>query len=172
MKKVCVISGKLAFIKVGLSKIGLGNMELNNKALGRLIRTLALPVFLQVAPHQAVAATLYEDLGGDEGVAGVVDQFLWNLADDERVNEYFVETNLDRFRSKLIEYICQVAQGPCAYTGDDMARTHANMNVTESAFNVTVESLILAMETRNIPTGVQNRLLKALAVSYSDVVEE
>ncbi len=140
--------------------------------LRQLFLMLLLPAALQLAPQHAVASTLYEDLGGDEGVAAVVDQFLWNLADDERVNEYFVETNLERFRSKLIEYICQVSEGPCAYTGDDMARTHANMNVTASAFNVTVESLILAMESRNIPTGVQNRLLKALAVSYGDVVEE
>lgn len=134
--------------------------------------TLLLPAVMQLTPQHSVANTLYEDLGGSEGVAAVVDQFLWNLADDERVNEYFVETNLDRFRAKLIEYICQVAEGPCAYTGDDMARTHANMGVTASAFNVTVESLILAMESRNIPTGVQNRLLKALAVSYEEVVEE
>ena len=138
----------------------------------RILPVVLLPVILQLAPQPTFATTLYEDLGGNAGVAAVVDQFLWNLADDERVNEYFVETNLMRFREKLIEYICQVSEGPCTYTGDDMSRTHANMGVTASAFNVTVESLILAMESQKIPTGVQNRLLKALAVSYGEVVEE
>ncbi len=136
-----------------------------------MFKALALLAALHGMPHQVFAATLYEELGGSDGVAGVVDQFLWNLADDDRVNGYFVETNIDRFRDKLIEYICQVSDGPCTYTGDNMERTHANMGVTAAAFNVTVESLILAMETRAIPTGVQNRLLKALAVSYQDVVK-
>lgn len=135
-----------------------------------LLKVLLLPVFLHLAPQQGVAGTLYDDLGGNDGVTGVVDQFLWNLADDERVNAYFVESNIERFRGKLIEYICQVADGPCVYSGDNMVRTHANMRVTVAAFNVTVESLILAMETQGIATGVQNRLLKVLAVAYEDVV--
>jgi hypothetical protein len=46
------------------------------------------------------------------------------------------------------------------------------MDVGIGDFNATVESLILAMESRDIPTGVQNRLLKVLAVDFDTVVQE
>ncbi|MES2604176.1 MAG: group 1 truncated hemoglobin [Pseudomonadota bacterium] len=133
---------------------------------------LLLACCLAALASNARAGTLYEDLGGNDGVVGVVDQFLWNLADDEHVSHYFVETNLERFRSKLIEYICVKAEGPCTYTGDSMERTHAHMGVTVTDFNVTVEALIHAMESQHIPTGVQNRLLKVLAPDYATVVQE
>lgn len=135
-------------------------------------RSLLLGMLLLGGASTASAATLYEDLGGKEGVEAVVDQFLWNLADNEHVSHYFVETNLPRFREKLIEYICKAADGPCSYTGDTMQRTHANMDVSISDFNVTVEALIHAMEKRGIATAVQNRLLKVLAMDYDAVVQE
>jgi hemoglobin len=138
---------------------------------GRKLLLLVLTACsLQAAPT-ASAGTLYEDLGGEAGVIAVIDQFLWHLADDEKVSHYFVETNLERFRSKLIEYVCQVAAGPCTYSGDSMERTHANMGVSIADFNVTVESLMHAMQSQHIPTGVQNRLLKALALDYHKVVQ-
>ncbi len=142
------------------------------KNLTRAPGLLIAALWLHVVAPAAAADTLYNDLGGKEGVVAVVDQFLWNLADNKQVSHYFVETNLERFRDKLIEYVCQAAQGPCTYSGDSMERTHKHMGVTITDFNVTVESLILAMESRHINTGVQNRLLKALAVDYAKVVQE
>lgn len=135
-------------------------------------RSFMLGVLLLGSASAANAASLYEDLGSETGVAAIVDQFLWNLADNEQVSHYFLETNLERFRGKLIEYICVKAEGPCAYTGDSMERTHANMHVSITDFNVTVEALIHAMEKNDIPTGVQNRLLKALAVDFDGVVQK
>lgn len=128
-----------------------------------------LCALLPMMPLQA--ATLYEELGGATGVAALADRFLWNLADDERINHFFVETNLTRFRDKLIEYVCWKSAGPCRYTGDDMRRTHANMGVSIAAFNATVENLIHAMEDQDIPTGAQNRLLQILARDFEDVVQ-
>ena len=122
-------------------------------------------------PAAAKENSLYEDLGGQRGVSALIDQFLWNLADDERINHFFVETNLGRFRDKLNEYFCQVADGPCSYSGDTMLRTHANLGITVADFNVVVECLIHAMESEGVKTGVQNRLLKVLATAFGDVVQ-
>jgi hemoglobin len=137
-----------------------------------VLRSLLLGMLLLGGASAANATTLYDELGGEKGVGAIVDQFLWNLADNEKVSHYFVETNLPRFREKLVEYICKVAEGPCTYTGDSMERTHANMHVSITDFNVTVESLILAMEKCGVATGVQNRLLKVLAVDYDTVVQK
>lgn len=114
---------------------------------------------------------LYADLGGADGVTALVDQFLWNLAEDRRVNHFFVETKLERFRSKLIEHICMLAGGPCSYSGDSMHQVHGGLGIDEADFNAVVEDLIEAMESRALGTGTQNRLLALLAPMHGEIVE-
>lgn len=115
---------------------------------------------------------LYRSLGGEAGITAIVDQFLWNLADDERINAHFVETNLRRFRTKLIEQFCELSGGPCTYTGDTMKLSHAGMGIDHAGFNALVEALIEAMEAQNIATGPQNRLLALLAPMHADIIEK
>lgn len=115
---------------------------------------------------------LYRALGGESGITAIVDQFLWNLADDERINAHFVDTNLQRFRTKLIEQFCELSGGPCTYTGDTMKLSHAGMGIDHAGFNALVEALIEAMEAHNVATGPQNRLLALLAPMHADIIEK
>lgn len=115
---------------------------------------------------------LYRALGGETGITAIVDQFLWNLADDERINAHFVDTNLQRFRAKLIEQFCELSGGPCTYTGDTMKLSHAGMGIDHAGFNALVEALIEAMEAHNVATGPQNRLLALLAPMHADIIEK
>lgn len=130
------------------------------------MRTFVLPLIFAAlvgcvsAPPQD---QLYRDLGGEVGVEKIVDTFLDNLANDERIFHFFKDTNIDRFRSKLIEHICSLSGGPCAYTGDSMEKSHGGMHITEAQFNALVEDLELAMEHENVSVSAQNRLLKILA---------
>ncbi len=115
---------------------------------------------------------LYQALGGEAGITAIVDQFLWNLADDERINTHFVETNIQRFRTKLIEQFCELSGGPCVYSGDTMKLSHGGMGIDHAAFNALVEALIEAMEAKNVATGPQNRLLALLAPMHADIIEK
>ena len=115
---------------------------------------------------------LYQALGGEAGITAVVDQFLWNLAEDERINAHFAETNIPRFRTKLIEQFCELSGGPGEYTGDTMKLSHGGMGIDHAAFNALVEALIEAMESQHIATGPQNRLLALLAPMHADIIEE
>ena len=125
------------------------------------------------AGNSASAATaLYEQLGGEAGVVAIVDQFLSKLADDQRINHFFLDTNLKRFREKLIEQFCSLSGGPCTYTGDSMQQSHAGMGVGHAHFNALVEDLIEAMEHCKVATGAQNRLLALLAPMHQDVIEK
>lgn len=127
---------------------------------------------LVTARPAAAATRLYDQLGGDAGVVALVDQFLFTLADDKRINHFFVETNLKRFREKLIEQFCVLSDGPCTYSGDSMQQSHAGMGIDHADFNALVEDLVEAMEHNKIATGAQNRLLARLAPLHKDVIEK
>lgn len=113
---------------------------------------------------------LYQQLGGQAGVERVVDGLLDNIARDDRIFPLFRDGNPDRLRSKLIEQVCNLSGGPCAYTGDTMAQSHGGMHITEAQFNALVEDLILAMEREKITVSAQNRLLALLAPMRPEII--
>lgn len=145
----------------------------------RLRAHLLLAVFALVlcactatsTPRPSGDDELYADLGGRAGIEALVEAFLWRLADDARINMHFADSNIARFREKLVEHFCVVSGGPEIYTGDTMKQTHAGMGLDDADFNALVEDLIEAMESLNVPTGVQNRLLARLAPLHADIVE-
>lgn len=114
--------------------------------------------------------TLYDQLGGKPGVAALIDASLDRYANDPRVAPSFAHTDITRFRRMFAMYVCQVADGPCHYTGASMAEVHRGMNLSETQFNAVVEDLTDAMTSLRIPVPVQNRLIKRLARVRADVI--
>ena len=114
-------------------------------------------------------STLYQQLGEREGIANVVEDLLYLIVDDERINQQFKGIDVAQFHQNLTDQLCELSGGPCTYSGREMRELHADMAITDTQFNALVEDLILAMEKNNIATGAQNRLLKRLLPLYPDV---
>lgn len=112
---------------------------------------------------------LYQQLGGDEGLDRIVERFIVEIAFDNRVFERFADSNVERFREKITEHFCVLAEGPCVYTGDSMIDTHAGMAISDAEFNAVVENLIKAMDDTGTPLSAQNQLLARLAVLKDDI---
>lgn len=125
------------------------------------------------AASAAPQKSLYERLGGLEAITAVVDEFIKNLAADERVNKKLARSgmNVPRVRLHLIEQVCAATGGPCKYTGLDMKKTHKNMGVTEGEFTAVVEDLTKALDKFNVPAQEKSELLGALAAMKGDIVE-
>lgn len=114
--------------------------------------------------------TLYERLGGMPGIDRIVAGLLWEIAEDPMVLPLFADTDIERFRDKLAEQLCEVTDGPCSYSGDSMLEAHRHLGVTTAQFNSLVEDLIRAMEREGVPIAAQNALLQRLARMHSDIV--
>src|SRR5205085_12019820 len=79
--------------------------------------------------------SLYKRLGGREGIALVVGDFVSAMAADPRVNARFKDMKpeaVEKFKSYLADQICEAAGGPCSYLGSDMKTVHKGMNVSEA----------------------------------------
>lgn len=139
-----------------------------------MLRRFLLP--LLVAIGLAACATtptrsLYDDLGGDDGVDALALDLLVRTSDDPRIAHHFRNADIARLHEKLVEMICVQTGGPCIYTGVPMAEAHAGRDLREADFNALVENLIDAMEARKLPRRTQFRLLDRLAAMHGDVVE-
>jgi hemoglobin len=124
-----------------------------------------------VQMHQKPSASLYDRLGGKPAITAVVDDFVGNVAADNRINGFFARTDVARLKRLLVEQICAGNGGPCTYTGRDMRTTHAGMGVADAHFNALVEGLVNSLNKFKVPEREQNELLGILGPMKSDIVQ-
>jgi hemoglobin len=135
------------------------------------IRFVFVAAMLAIAaPALADTDTLYADMGGQAGMDRVVDASVDNYLADDRIKAIFDQSNMDRIRAEFKVQFCQVAGGPCTYTGHSMAAAHKGLHLTNANFNAVVEDLQAAMTSCNIPFATQNRFLARLAPYQHEVV--
>jgi hemoglobin len=146
------------------------------RAMGLMIvsAVLVLAVGGCATTQEAPASvSLYKQLGGREGIALVVDDFVANVVGDDRINTRFKALKPEqvfKLKSNLADQICDATGGPCAYVGRDMKTTHKGMNITEAEWGATVEALVKALDKNNVPAGAKTALLGALGPMKSDIV--
>jgi hemoglobin len=127
------------------------------------------------AATAAPAVSLYRRLGGREGIALVVGDFVGNMAGDARVNERFKAmkpADIEKLKSNLADQICDATGGPCSYLGRDMKTTHKGMKITEAQWNATVENLGKALDKHKVGAKEKQELIGAIAPMKGDIVNQ
>jgi hemoglobin len=117
--------------------------------------------------------SLYKRLGGRDGIALVVDDFVANVAADDRVKARFAglkPPEMFRLKSNLSDLICDATGGPCSYVGRDMKASHRGMKITETEWGATVEALVKALDKHKVPKKEQGELLAVLGPMKADIV--
>ena len=82
-----------------------------------------------------MAKTLYERLGGADGIARLVDD-----AVDAHLSNPIVKTrfenakDIEHAKQMSVEFFSAGSGGPESYTGKDMLTTHKGMNISEQEF--------------------------------------
>ena len=117
--------------------------------------------------------TLYKRLGGREGIALVVGDFVTNMAGDRRVNARFKDMkgpDVEKLKSNLADQICDATGGPCSYVGRDMKTAHKGMQITDAEWSATVENLVKALDKNKVDPKDKSELLGMLGPMKTDIV--
>ena len=107
-------------------------------------------------------SSLYERLGGKDGISAVVQSFSGRVGGDARINQKFARTNVPRLRALLAEQICEATGGPFVYTGRGMKESHAGMAVTEGEFDAMVDDLTAALDEHKVARTISARCSPSL----------
>lgn len=86
---------------------------------------------------------LYEQLGGENAVNAAVDIFYRKVLADDRVNQFFDETDMDRQIVKQKAFLTMAFGGPHNYTGRDMREGHKHL--VEQGLNDTHVDIIITL---------------------------
>jgi len=122
------------------------------------------------APAATAERSLYERLGGKDGITAVVEDFVANVAADARIKGRFAKTNIPHLKQMLVDQICQATGGPCTYTGRSMPDAHKGMHITEAEFNALVEDLTRSLDKFKVGEREKTELLTALGGMKGQIV--
>ena len=125
-------------------------------------------------PEPPKPKSLFERLGGKEGITKVVDAFINNCVHNDVIKKRFAKLSKDKvekFRGHLIDQICKESGGECEYTGKSMKDAHKGMKITDAEWNATVSALKAALDENKVAENEQNDLIAAIAPMKEDIVE-
>lgn len=118
--------------------------------------------------------TLYERLGGHDGISGFADNLLPRLQGDTQLGRFWQNRGSDgiaREKQLLIDYLAASSGGPLYYAGRDMKLSHDGMKISESDWDVFIGHAVDAMAALEIPETEQSEIAAFVTSIKSDIVE-
>jgi hemoglobin len=140
--------------------------------------SLAFLAFVLVPPVHGGGdkqTTLYERLGGEKGIAQIVDDLFAFVAEDPKIRkehkDHFVKGDVAGLKRKLIDQLGEATGGPQKYKGKNMKDAHKGLKITNADFNALMEDVTKALVKNKVEPKDLRVLLKALQKMRPDVVE-
>ena len=110
-----------------------------------------------------MAKTLYERLGGIEGITRLVEDVVDAHFANPLIKTRFENTrDVEHAKRMTVEFFCAGSGGPQAYTGRDLVTTHKGMNISEQEFISAVDDILSAMDKNNLADDVKKDVLGVL----------
>jgi hemoglobin len=92
--------------------------------------------------------TLYNNLGGEQGIGQIVDDFHKRILADNTLKGYFAKTDMAKQRAHQVAFFSKIFEGPDQYSGRPMDKTHTGMNLQQPHFDAIAKHLSDAMAAR------------------------
>ena len=118
--------------------------------------------------------SLYERLGGYDGITGFANDLLPRLQADSQLGRFWQNRGDDgiaREKQLLIDYLCASAGGPMYYTGRDMKTSHKGMKISESDWSIFLQHAGATMEALQVPKQECDEIVAFVLSLKADIVE-
>src|SRR5262249_7889330 len=114
---------------------------------------------------------LWDRLGGEAGVAKIVDDFTTAALADKKLDltrggKYLKDdAAVNRFKKLMVELVGSVTGGPQKYTGRPMKEVHKGMQITDEEFNEAGVLLAAALKKNGVKEDDAADLLAIIAAT-------
>jgi hemoglobin len=135
--------------------------------------------------------TLFDRLGGEQGITNIVEDFTARALEDPRVNwerkgvkrggvfgrdesvQWMASTqNVARLKKHLVQFISLATGGPAKYDGKEIRSAHAGMKIGNPEFDATIGDLKASLDKLRIPDKEQKELLAIIESTRPQIVTE
>ena len=98
-----------------------------------------------------------------------MEAFYVKVLADDRVKHFFDDINMNKQRRKQKEFLSAAFGGPIPWTGKDLRRAHANLQLNEKHFNAIAENLKATLEELKVKKELIDQVM-TIAGSVKDEV--
>ncbi|GAB2966591.1 group 1 truncated hemoglobin [Amycolatopsis acidiphila] len=114
--------------------------------------------------------SIYDQIGGDEAISAVVDDFYDRVLADPGLAGYFAGTNLNRLKGRQVEFFAGALGGPDHYRGQTMKEAHRGRGIGRPQFDRVAQLLAESLRDAGVPPELVGQILTAIAPLAEDIV--
>ena len=114
--------------------------------------------------------TLYERLGGADGVAAIADMIVEKHLINADIKTRFLNTDAGDLKILVRDFLAAGSGGPDNYKGRDMISAHAGMNLNEREFVAAIDDILATLDECGLDAGVRSEILAILYSFKNDVL--
>ena len=124
-----------------------------------------------------VEKTIYEKLGGAEGISGAVDQIVARHLENEDIKHYFLPLTenseyFEQFKQHVKDFLGAGTGGGTEYTGRDMTGAHKGLNISEADFLSGIDDILFVLDANKVDRVSRNELLATLYSMKDAVIKQ
>lgn len=110
-----------------------------------------------------MTTSLYQQLGGADGIARLVDDTMAAHLANPLVKTRFENVkDMAHAKKMACEFFCAGAGGPETYTGMDMLTAHKGMNISEQEYLAVTDDIVGALQKNNIGEEAKKSVIAIL----------
>lgn len=118
-----------------------------------------------------MSTTLYDRLGGEEAVAGLVDSFYQRVLADPELEPFFANSSMDRLRNMQRAFFAAALDGPVEYPGVSLLEAHQGRGIERRHFRRFVDHLFETLEdARHLERSDVDQIVERIATYVDDVI--
>ena len=118
----------------------------------------------------AYAPSLYEQLGGLDVIATVVEDFYDRILADRTLGYLFDGKDLAALRRHQTRFISYALGGPNQYAGRTIRKAHAGLGITTAQFATVAGHLSASLEAFGVSEDIVDKIIAHVAQLQDDVI--
>lgn len=115
---------------------------------------------------------LFDRLGGEEMIMGVIDDFVAAAVDEEPLKGHLEGVDQDAWKETLLAQFTFVSGGEIEYDGSSFKESLAEMGIEEASMETVADQLTIALELNEAWPEDVDELLVALELKEAELTEE
>ena len=116
--------------------------------------------------------SLFEQLGGEEGVGNLVDDFYVRILADAELAPFFENANREGLIRMQKEFFSSALGGPALYSGRPLSEVHAGRGIEKRHLARFVEHLLQTLKETDLDENAVNAIYSRVALHADELTGE
>jgi hemoglobin len=114
--------------------------------------------------------SLYERLGGEPAIDGIVKAWYGRVLQDPELQQFFHHTSMEKQHTMQHEFLCAALGGPMTYTGKPLSHAHQGRGISTSHFAKFTQHLLDALKEMGISGADADEVISRLNAYSNEII--